>query len=322
MRKIAINVSCAVALAVSAGASAETTHWNIATSFPDSEFITQNVYQFADDVEQKTGGEVIIQVHSGQSLFRQPEMRRAVRTGQIEGGEVMMGNLINEDPIYAADNLPFVYSGYEDARKLWEAQRPIVAERLKSEGIMLLFAVPWPEQGFYTADTIESMADMEGVKFRTPNAMSSEMARLMGAEPTTVEAVEIPQAFSTGIVDAMVTSAATGIRTKAWDFSNHYYDVKAYMPKNMVFINERAFNRLNKDEQAALLEAAKEAEARGWAQSEEASKSTAAELAEKMPVHTPSEAFTKQAKEVGRQMADAWLEETGEDGKTILDALK
>lgn len=320
MLQLIVSFSCAAAIAVSTGVFAQAS-WNLATPFPDSEFITQNIYQFAKDVEEQTNGELNITVHSGQSLFRQPEILRAVRSSQVEAGEVMMGNLVNKDALFAADILPFLVSGYDEARKLWEAQRPFVAKRLEDEGMKLLFAVPWPTQGFYTNRPIKSMDDMAGISFRTPNALSSEMARLMGASPTTVEAVEIPQAFSTGIVDAMVTSAATGVRMKAWDFSDYYYDVQAYMPKNMVFINQRAFNNLSEEQKAGLIEAAREAETRGWKMSQKEAVSSTKELAEHMPVKSPSDGIHKKLAEIGEKMADEWVKEVGPDGEAILRTL-
>jgi TRAP-type C4-dicarboxylate transport system substrate-binding protein len=235
--------AAALAALTAVPAFAQTT-WEMPTPYPEAEFHTRNVRQFVEDVAAATDGALTINVHSAQSLFKHPEIKRAVQTGQVQIAEMLMANLLNENAVFGVDAVPFLATSYDDARKLWEAQRPHVDAALEADGLMLLYAVPWPGQGFYSKEPLEGPEDLEGVKFRTYNAATARMAELMGAEPTIVEAVEIPQAFSTGVVDAMVTSGATGVRSKAWDFSNHFYDLNAWLPKNMIFVNRRAFMQL------------------------------------------------------------------------------
>ncbi len=319
MKRIVIALA-ASGLAFAGPALAQTT-WDMATPYPEAEFHTKNIREFVEDISEETGGELEITVHSGQSLFKHPEIKRSVQTGLVPMGEILMSNLLNENPIFGADAIPFLATSYEDAEALWQAQRPIVEELLAEDGIRILYAVPWPGQGYYTAAPVESVADMEGMKFRTYNAATARMAELLGATPTIVEAVEIPQAFSTGIVDAMVTSAATGVRTKAWDFSDHFYDLRAWMPKNIVIVNERAFGRLPEAQRQAILEAAAEAEERGWQMSREVTETTTDELAANMEVHEPSPEFLAEVQAIGAQMAEEWAESAGENGETVLEAL-
>src|SRR6056297_1886813 len=251
---------------------------------------------FVEDVAEATDGALTINVHSAQSLFKHPEIKRAVQTGQVQIAEMLMANLLNENAIFGVDAVPFLASSYPQARKLWDAQRPHVKEPLEG-----------PE-------------DLEGTKFRTYNAATARMAELMGAEPTIVEAVEIPQAFSTGVVDAMVTSGATGVRSKAWDFSEHFYDLNAWLPKNMIFVNRRAFMQLPEDVQTAVLNEAQAAEARGWEMSEEIAGETSGQLAENgMTVSDGSEALVARLQEIGDRMTAEWLESAGETGEAILE---
>lgn len=315
-------VSAAVlTLGHSAPAFAQTA-WDMATPYPDAEFHTRNIAQFAKDITDATSGGLNITVHSGSSLFKHPEIKRAVQNQFVPIGEVLMANLFNDDPIFGADNIPFIASNYADAKTLWDAQRPLVEAKLAEDGIRLLYAVPWPGQGFYTNKELTAGADLQGMRFRTYNATTARMAELLGAAPTTIEAVEIPQAFSTGIVDAMVTSGATGARTKAWDFTTHFYDLQAWLPKNMIIVNEAAFSGLPEDQQKAILDAAAAAETRGWMMSEEVSTESVKELAANMTVHQPSEALSADLAVVGNTMATEWAASVGDAGKMILDALK
>ena len=320
--KMLAAVSAAVlTLGHSAPAFAQTA-WDMATPYPDAEFHTRNIAEFAKDIADATSGGLNITVHSGSSLFKHPEIKRAVENQFVPIGEVLMANLFNDDPIFGADNIPFIAPTYEDAKTLWDAQRPLIEAKLAEDGIRLLYAVPWPGQGFYTNKELTSGGDLQGMRFRTYNATTARMAELLGAAPTTIEAVEIPQAFSTGIVDAMVTSGATGARTKAWDFTTQFYDLQAWLPKNMIIVNEAAFSALPDDQQKAILDAAAAAEARGWKMSEEVSNESVKELAANMTVHQPSEALSADLAEVGKTMATEWAASVGDEGKMILDTLK
>lgn len=321
IRTLAAVTAAALTIGHGAPATAQTS-WDMATPYPDAEFHTQNIMQFAKDIAEATSDGLTITVHSGQSLFKHPEIKRSVQNMLVPIGEVLMANLYNESPIFGADNIPFIATTYEDAKKLWDAQRPLVEAKLAEDGIRLLYAVPWPGQGFYTNKELTSGSDLEGLRFRTYNSTTARMAELMGASPTTIEAVEIPQAFSTGIVDAMVTSGATGVRTKAWDFTNNFYDLQAWLPKNIIIVNETAFSALPADQQKAVLDAAAAAETRGWEMSKETATQSVAELEEHMSVPPVSDALKNDLSKIGQTMAREWAEKVGDDGQTILDALK
>jgi len=311
----------AATVTISFGAVAQS-KWNMATPYPQSEFHTRNIQEFAADVDKLSGGELKITVHSAQSLFKHPEIPRAVRTGQVEMGETIMSNLANQSPIFQVDSIPFLVTNYADARKLWQGQRPFVEDYMKSQGMRFIYAVPWPGQGFFTKKEINTIADMSGVKFRTYNSTTEKMATLMKAVPTTVEAVEIPQAFSAGIVDAMVTSAATGARTEAWTFSTYYYDTQAWMPKNMVYVNEAAFRRLSPKAQQAIIEAGKTAETRGWKMSEEVFKTSTDAIKAKMQYRAPNAALTKELAKIGDLMSVDWAKAMGPNAEKVLAPLR
>ena len=322
MRTSYKNLLVAAATVTISFGSVAQSKWNMATPYPQSEFHTRNIQEFAADVDKLSGGELKITVHSAQSLFKHPEIPRAVRTGQVEMGETIMSNLANQSPIFQVDSIPFLVTNYADARKLWQGQRPFVETYMKEQGMRFIYAVPWPGQGFFTKKEINTMADMAGVKFRTYNSTTEKMATLMKAVPTTVEAVEIPQAFSAGIVDAMVTSAATGARTEAWTFSTYYYDTQAWMPKNMVYVNEAAFRRLSPKAQQAIIEAGKTAETRGWKMSEEVFTTSTDAIKAKMQYRAPNAALTKELAKIGDLMSVDWAKAMGPNAEKVLAPLR
>lgn len=300
-------------------ATAET--WDMPTPYPDATFHTVNIHEFAKDVAAATDGALDIKVHSAGSLFKHPEISKAVRSGQVPAGEFFMGLLTNDNAAFGVDALPFLATNYEDAEKLWNAQEEVITELLDAQGLMPLYAVPWPPQGLYTTKEITSVADLAGLKFRTYNATLEEFATLAGAAPTQVEVPDIPQAFSTGRVEAMITSPSTGANSKAWDFLSHYTDIQAWIPKNVVVVNKRAFRRLDQATQAAVLEAAATAEARGWDMSKAETDAKVAILKENgITVVQPSDELMDGLRAIGADMLTNWTEKSGDTGAALLQA--
>lgn len=295
--------------------------WDMPTPYPDKTFHTRNIAQFAKDVEAATKGALIIKLHTAGSLFKHKEIKNAVRGGQVPAGEFFMGLLANENPAFGIDTQPFLATTYDDAARLWAAQRPVVESLLDKQGLMVLFSVPWPGQSLYTKKAINSVADLKGLKFRTYNPALDKFAKLAGAAPTQVQVPDIPQAFATGRVEAMITSPSTGANSKAWDFVTTYTNIQAWVPKNVVVVNKRAFRKLDKSVQDAVLAAAKTAETRGWDMSKKETASKTKILADNgVKIVQPSAELMTGLKAIGAKMMVDWTKAAGDAGKSILGA--
>ena len=208
--------------------------------------------------------------------------------------------------------MPFLASSYEGSKKLYDAQRPHLEKLLAEQGLQLLFSVPWPPQGIYAKKEVNSLSDLAGLKFRAYNLGTERVAELAGMVPTQIEASDIPTAFATGRVDAMITSPSTGADSKAWDFLSHYHDTQAWLPRNMVIVNKAAFDGLSAEEQAAITEAAAAAETRGWEMSQEETAAKTKVLVDNgITVVTPSDTLKAEFAEIGQTMTDEWLASAG-----------
>lgn len=317
-RAVLRQVAAAAGLLVAAlPASAQ--QWIMATPYPDKNFHTVNILRFVDEVKQGTGGKLAITVHTNQSLVQMPQIKRAIMAGQVQMGEILLSAYGNEDPFFEVDGVPMLSPGYENAKKLWDASRPLVEKRFRAQGLVPLFSVPWPPQGFYTARPVKSISEFKGWKFRAYNAVTSRMAELMGATPTIVQQAEVPQAFATSTVEAMVTSAPTGVDTKAWEFSKFYYDVRVINNKNIVLVSQKALDGLDAAARTAVLDAAKRAETRGWADSQKVMEETTKRLADQgMKVEPPSAAMRAELDKIGETMIAEWTKRAGADGQAML----
>ena len=295
--------------------------WDMPLAYSATNYHSENAAKFAAAVTEATGGELEIVTHPSGSLYKGGEIFRAVRTGQVPIGERLISALGNEDPIFEIDALPFLATSFEDAMKLYKASKPAMEKVLNGKGLMLLYAVPWPPQGLYNVSAVNSAADMKGVKFRAYNAATSRLAELMGAVPTKIEAAELSQAFATGVAESMISSGSTGYDRKIWEHVKYWYDVQAWLPKNMVVVNKDAWGELNKEIQGVVLEAAGKAEKDGWAKAEELANWYKEQLAANgMEISGPSDQLRTDFMSIGETMTSAWLENAGAAGTAVIDA--
>ena len=311
------------ALAAAFGAAQAQTKWDLPTAYPATNFHSENIQQFANDVDKATGGKLKITVHPGASLFKAPEIKRAVQGGQAQAGEILLVNFSNEDPLYGLDGVPFLATSYPDALKLYKVSRKALDAKLGAQGMMILFTVPWPPQGIYSKKPLASVADMKGLKWRSYSPQTARIGELVGAQPVTIQAVEVAQALATGAMDSMITSGATVYDTKVYEHVKNFYDTQAWLPKNAVIVNKKAFDALDKATQDALLKAAAEAETRGWKISEEKTGWYLDQLKKNgMNVAPPSAQLKSDLSKVGDTMVREWLEKAGAEGKAIVDAYR
>ena len=313
--------SLLVAMAWACGAACAQTKWDLPAAYPAANFHTENLMQFASDVDKATSGKLKIQVHANASLFKANEIKRAVQGGQAQIGEVLLVNFENENPIYGADGIPFLASSYAESKKLAAAQKPLLDKLLGAQGMMLLYTVPWPPQGIYVKKEIGSVADMRGLKWRAYSPATGKIAELIGAQPVTIQAAELSQALATGVVESYMSSGSTGYDSKTYESIKYWYDTQAWLPKNAVIVNKRAFDTLDKPTQEALLKAAADAQERGWKLSQEKNEWYKKALAEKgMKIMAPPPKLMVDLKQVGGVMLAEWEKRAGADGQALINA--
>ena len=316
----ALSGALLAGLAVSAGAQ---TKWDLPSAYPASNMHTENLAQFVKDVDAATGGKLKIQVHDNASLFKAPEIKRAVQGGQAQAGEILLVNFQNEWPLWGIDGIPFLATSYADSFKLYQASKATLQKKLGEQGMVLLFAVAWPPQGIFTKKQVASAADMKGIKWRAYSPATARIGELVGAQPVTVQQAELSQAMATGVVESYMSSGSTGYDTKTYEHLKFFADTQAWLPKNAVIANKKAFDALDKATQDGLLKAAAEAEQRGWTASERKT-GEYLDLLKKngMTVYPPSAQLKADMQKVGETMLKEWLDKAGPEGKAVVDAYR
>jgi TRAP-type C4-dicarboxylate transport system substrate-binding protein len=315
--------AAAVAAALAAGPTQAQIQWTLPSAYPADNFHSENLSAFAKDMAEATGGRLTIKVYPNASLFPATAIKSAVRIGQVQVGEVLLSLHDNEDPMFGVDVVPFLAASYEEARKLWAASRPAIERKFAAQGLKVLFAVPWPPQGIYAKKEINDIADMQGLSWRVYNAGTQRIAQIVGAYPVTIQAADLQQALATGLINAFMTSVATGYDSKAWETMRYFYDTQAWIPKNITFVNKAAFDQLDQPTQQTLLRVSAAAEARGWWRSQDRTKWYGEQLAARgLKVLPPSPALKEGLHRIGEQLTGEWLQKVGADGQAVIDAYK
>ena len=322
IKNAAICASLMTATFAMSNLSAET-RWDMPLPYGDGTHQTQVARSFAEEVNANTHGKLNIKVHSGGSLIKHPEIHRAVKSRQVQIGEVFIGRLGNNDPIFKLDNIPFLATDFASAEKLYKASKDQLIKALAKDNLTLLYTSPWPAQDLYSNKPINSLADLQGLKMRSYSPTTSKLADLMGSIPVNIPFSDVAQAFTTNAIDAMVTSPSTGVNAQSWDYISHFSTIHAWIPKNMLFVNTKIFNRLDKELQQVILTAANNAEQKGWALARQLAVEHTDILRDKgMIVSAPSEELQGELRAIGETMLADWLEEAGDSGKSVLDAYR
>ena len=310
------------ALTLAAGAQAQT-KWDLAAAYPATNFHSENLAAFAADVDKASAGKLKITVHANASLFKAPEIKRAVQGGQAQAGEILLANFQNEWQLFGADGLPFLADSYDAAMKLYRAQRPFLEKKFAEQGMLMLYAVAWPPQGIYSKKPLASAADLKGSKWRAYSPATARIGELIGAQPVTVQAAEVSQALATGVIESYMSSGSTGFDTKTYEHIKYWYDTQAWLPKNAVIVNKAAFDALDAATKAAVQKAAAEAETRGWAASRRVNTESLDKLkANGMNIVAPPAQLKADMTKVGDTMLTEWLDKAGPDGKSLVEAFR
>lgn len=297
--------------------------WDLPTGYGANSFQTQNVQQFADEVDKLTGGKLKITLHPGGSLYKANEIKRAVQTGQVPSAEFILSGATNENPLFGVDSIPFLATTYAESRRLYLAAKPAQEKLLAAQGVKVLFSVPWPGQSLYSLKPVSTPADFAGTKMRAYNPATTRIAQLLKAQPVTIQLSELGQALATNTVQNFLTSSASGVESKLYEQVKYFYPVSAWLPRNATVVNQKAFDALDKPLQDAVLKAATAAEERGWATSERVDKEFIKELSAKgMSVAQPSDSIKKELASIGESMTADWIKSAGAEGQTIIDAYR
>lgn len=296
--------------------------WDMAAAYSPKEYITSSYIAFARKVAKSSGGKLTIKVHPSGRLYKGAEIFDAVGSGKIPIGAFLLGSQAKINPIFGIDSVPFLATDVDQAWELYQASKNAMDYALKEHNMKLLFTAVWPPQGLFTKVKLDSVSDMNGVRFRSYNEGTTRLAKLMGAIPTTVEAADIRQAFASGAAESMISSSVTGVFHQIWDYTEYFYEGNAWFPKSAVVVNFELWNRLDGITKELLLKVGAETEKSIWETMVDINKSSKRTMTHNgIKVIQPSTELRKEFRKIGEVMVNEWVAAAGDRGKRIIDNL-
>lgn len=304
-----------------AGPALAATQWTMASGYPETSFFTKNIRQFIAAVEERTKGELKIDLRSHDSLIKLDNIKRAVQSGQVQIGEIRMGVYGNEQEMFNLDNIPGVVPTFDKSWKLMEAQKPFYDEWFGRNGMRVITYVAWPGQGFFTAEPINSLDDLNGVKLRIYSQQTQVMGEKLGTQAIILPFAEVPQAFATGMIEALWTSAQSGTDVQVWDYLDVFTYTGTMHNKNAVIVNERALRALPDDIRKIVLEEGEAATARGWELAKAASEERENVLKEHgITINQAPQDVLDRIDEIGKEMVADWMTRASDAEKAVYEA--
>jgi TRAP-type C4-dicarboxylate transport system substrate-binding protein len=311
----------ATTLALLAGAAHAETTWVMASGYPDDSFFTQNIRMFIEEIETGSNGELKIDLRSNGELIKLDAVRRAVQSGQIQLGEIRFGVYGNESPMFTLDSVPNLAGNYDAAARLMTAQKPWFDKVFGDAGMKVLTYAPWPGQGFYTNFPVTDGSEFDGVKLRIYSPATQQMGDMLGFQATILPFAEVPQAFSTGLIAAMFTSAQTGTDIQAWDYVSHFTYSGSMHNKNGLIVNEKSLSSLDPEIQAVVIAAGERATERAFELSKLAADSTRKALADAgMVTEDASPELQAKLDEISKTMIADWAASASPEEVAVLEA--
>jgi TRAP-type transport system periplasmic protein len=292
--------------------------WRLATGYRADSLHGQNLRQFADEVAVASGGSLTLDLHAEGKLLPLAQMLPGLVEGKAEMGEAIMTGLVKHLPLAGADSVPFIVRSYDDARRLWRHQRPLIEAQLASRGLRVLLAVPWPPQGLFSQRPIAGASDLAGLSMRTYNSTTVRIAELLKAKAVDVPMIQVGRALAEGRIHAMITSAVTGVENQVWTGLKFYYPINAWFPKNLLMVRADRLERLDAAQRTALMNAAAAAEQRGWRLSEQAARESVETLrANGMRIEPVTSELAQALRRLGEKLSLEWVRSVGPEANQM-----
>ena len=317
---VGIAAAALLSTTVTTTALAET-EWDLPLAWPDGNFHVENAKTFAKVVGQVTGDEVTINIHPGRSLgFKGPEMLNAVGDGLVPIGEMLLNQQVGERKVLGLETQPYIIEDLDQLAVFHRHFRPAI-ERVAAEfNQKVLYVVPWPRQYVYTKLEAKGVADLAGIKIRTYNSTTTEMFNRIGMTSVQLPWGEVVPSLAAGTIDAVTTSASSGVDGKFWEFLTHMYPTSHVWSSNMVSVNLDAWNDLTEGQRDAIEAAARMLEPVFWqvSKAEDAAKSKILNERGVAMAEVPAAMLADMQAATKPMLAEA-LAELGDEGQAIID---
>ncbi len=264
MRKLTTMLAATAAVIVlSASAQAQVT-LKAAHQFPGGKGDIRDDMGQMVAKESKAAG-LDIQVYPGASLFKPNDQWNAVVNGQLDITLFPLDYASGKVPAFSATLMPGLIRSQERAKRINASQfmKDVRAE-IEKRGVIVL-SDAWFAGGMASkSGCIVKPSDLKGAKFRAAGPTFAAMWEAAGASIVSPPSNEIYNAFQTGVVNGTDTSLGTFQSMRLYEVTDCLTapgDNALWFMYQPMLMSKKSFDRLNKQQQDAILKAGKNAEA-------------------------------------------------------------
>ena len=228
---------------------------------PESHPLCQGIKKFGEILEEKTGGQLSLDIYYGGQLGDKTTQMQSLQTGVLDMYMIMSGTLVD----YGAKDLkvftfPYLFDNLEHARAVQNSEiGKQLIDSIQTSGTKMVGIGTYQESGrnyFFTKKPVSKIADLKGLKVRCQEgSIYLETMETFGASPVSIALSELYSALQTGIVDG-AEQPLSGFYTNQFHEICKYYLMDGHeISPNIVLFSEITWNKLSPEEQAVIQEA-------------------------------------------------------------------
>nr|WP_247649446.1 TRAP transporter substrate-binding protein DctP [Labrenzia sp. THAF82] len=227
--------------------------------------VRHEVAQIVADEVAAADVDLEIKIFPSKSLFKPREQYRPLSRGQLDMTVFPLSYAGGQQPSFNLTLMPGLVKNHDHAARL--SQSPFMAaleEKMAEDDVMVLVH-GYLAGGFVGKDKcITNPNDVEGLQTRAAGKSFEQMLVGAGASITSMASSEIYSAMQTGVLDAANTSSSSFVSYRIFEQVSCYTpasDIALWFLYQPLLMNKSTFEGLTSEQQAALLDAAKKAEA-------------------------------------------------------------
>lgn len=296
--------------------------WVANSVWPPNNHHSMGLADFAKRAKEATKGKVEITVQTAGALgFKGPELLKVVRDGLVPVSDMLTSGVAGDEPLFDVVTLPFLIQSFDEGKILSDIARPYFDKVAELKwGQKILYIAPWPAAGLWTKNEVKSVAQMKGLKTRTYDTNGALVMQAVGGISYPLPFSEVYSSLATNRIDSVLTSTPTAVDAKFWEVLKFYAPINITMATDLVTVNLKEFNKLDKETQDALVKLGKEMETEMWKKVAQLDKDQEA-ISNKGGIKTiaPSKEFLNELSVVTKGIREDWLKKAPPEAKIIIE---
>ncbi|OYX42746.1 MAG: hypothetical protein B7Z02_11140 [Rhodobacterales bacterium 32-67-9] len=221
---------------------------------------------FENTIPEKSGGAVTVTVQPFTEMgLKGTEILRLLRSGVLDMSATLLSYIGGDIPEAEAVDLAGITRDIDEAHRMTDAYKPVLAEVFEQKyGVKLLAVIPYHAQIVYCRQPISSLDDFKGLKIRSSGRSQGDLIEALGGTPVGMAFGEVVPALEKGVIDCGITGALSGNLAK-WDqTTTHLYPLPISWATTFVAAGSEFWNKLDPAVQTFLEEQMAEWEDLAW----------------------------------------------------------